>query len=174
MAVAQPSVGGGGVVGGGGGTAAVRVVEQLRKRLEAAQAENEQLEDMLKREEQRAEREAEAARRMAAELSELQVSHRYPRLWLNGQREFSPLAIVLFAIVLLDIVLFVIEVLKGTFNLGWGLISFLWAAESLVIPSDLCPPFLGVPPGLEGRGGGSAAIPVSGAAYLDARPHIAT
>jgi ATP-dependent Lon protease len=53
----------------------VKLVEQLRKRLDAAQVENEQLEEMLKKEETRAVAEATAAKRLAEELSRLQVLH---------------------------------------------------------------------------------------------------
>jgi predicted nuclease with TOPRIM domain len=66
-------------------------VEQLRKRLEASQAENEQLEEMLKREESRADREAEAAQRLAAELSELQASSSSP--WVFSHLEPSSISL---------------------------------------------------------------------------------
>ena len=64
-------------------------VEQLRKRLEVAQAENEQLEEMLKREEARALREGEMARRLAAELSELQVCVAAIVFWSFFSRHFA-------------------------------------------------------------------------------------
>lgn len=57
------------VVGGN----AAKLVEQLRKRLEVATAENEQLEEMLKKEEQRAAAEATLAQQLAEELNTLQV-----------------------------------------------------------------------------------------------------
>jgi len=51
---------------------AAKLIEQLRARLSAASAENEQLEEMLRHEEARAAGEASAARRLAAELAALQ------------------------------------------------------------------------------------------------------
>ncbi|GAX74656.1 hypothetical protein CEUSTIGMA_g2104.t1 [Chlamydomonas eustigma] len=65
--------------------AAVKLVEQLRKRLDAAQAENEQLEEMLKKEETRAEAEAAAAKRFAEELSALQDVRAQSEAQLSSQ-----------------------------------------------------------------------------------------